>query len=112
MEMLTLDEAIEALRKVARQMPSVEQPKKEIYTAMPEKEFEEWLRDHGICHPNIHEPIPCSVVPLLIDDAINELPAAEPAYQWMPDACKACSNHPQNGGSGICHCTLGQIPIT
>lgn len=30
----------------------------------------------------------------------------------MADSCKHCSNHPSNGGSGICHCTLGQPPIT
>lgn len=24
-------------------------------------------------------------------------------------ACTNCSNNPKNGGSGICHCTLGQI---
>lgn len=24
----------------------------------------------------------------------------------VPEACKACSNHPSNGGSGICHCTI------
>ena len=24
----------------------------------------------------------------------------------MPNCCKNCSNHPSNGGSGICHCTL------
>ena len=23
------------------------------------------------------------------------------------DPCKFCSNHPSNGGSGICHCTIG-----
>lgn len=27
----------------------------------------------------------------------------------IPTACKGCSNHPSNGGSGICHCTLGNI---
>ena len=27
-------------------------------------------------------------------------------------ACKNCSNHPSNGGSGICHCTLGGFKIT
>lgn len=48
----------------------------------------------------------------VIAHEIERLPSAEPAYQRMPDACRACSNHPQNGGSGICHCTLGQIPIT
>lgn len=30
----------------------------------------------------------------------------------IPDACKNCSNHPSNGGSGICHCILGLSKIT
>ena len=25
----------------------------------------------------------------------------------IPASCKKCSNHPSNGGSGICHCILG-----
>ena len=25
----------------------------------------------------------------------------------FPESCKSCNNHPINGGSGICHCTLG-----
>lgn len=29
----------------------------------------------------------------------------------MPPACRSCSNHPKNGGSGICHCILGGIKI-
>lgn len=32
-----------------------------------------------------------------------------PSYQLAssaPDCCQGCSNHPNNGGSGICHCTL------
>jgi hypothetical protein len=29
----------------------------------------------------------------------------------VPDSCKACSNHPVNGGSGICHCILGLATI-
>ena len=29
----------------------------------------------------------------------------------IPDSCKECSNHPSNGGSGICHCTLGTQTI-
>lgn len=27
-------------------------------------------------------------------------------------SCINCSNNPKNGGSGICHCTLGQMKIT
>ena len=30
---------------------------------------------------------------------------------YIPDACKFCSNHPSNGGSGICNCTLGSPVI-
>ena len=26
----------------------------------------------------------------------------------VPESCKYCSNHPSNGGSGICHCISGQ----
>ena len=29
-----------------------------------------------------------------------------PAYGSVPDCCAGCSNHPNNGGSGICHCTI------
>ncbi len=25
----------------------------------------------------------------------------------VPLPCRGCSNHPYNGGSGICHCILG-----
>lgn len=30
----------------------------------------------------------------------------------IPSACQGCSNHPSNGGSGICHCIIGIPPIT
>ena len=30
----------------------------------------------------------------------------------VPDPCKNCSNHPSNGGTGICFCTLGTPKIT
>jgi len=25
--------------------------------------------------------------------------------------CRYCANHPSNGGSGICHCTLGTLEV-
>lgn len=28
------------------------------------------------------------------------------------DVCKSCTNHPSNGGSGICHCILGIPTLT
>lgn len=37
-------------------------------------------------------------------------PPTAPSY--IPEACKHCSNHPNNGGSGICHCTLGSFTVT
>ena len=30
----------------------------------------------------------------------------------IPKACKNCSNHPSNGGDGICNCILGITPIS
>lgn len=32
--------------------------------------------------------------------------------EYVPDACRNCSNHPSNGGSGICFCTLGTPKVT
>ena len=32
-------------------------------------------------------------------------------YYYIPEACRNCSNHPSNGGSGICQCILGQQVI-
>lgn len=29
----------------------------------------------------------------------------------IPPACRNCSNHPKNGGSGICNCILGGVKI-
>ncbi len=29
------------------------------------------------------------------------------AYRDIPRPCRSCPNHPSNGGSGICHCILG-----
>jgi len=26
---------------------------------------------------------------------------------YIPDSCQSCGNHPNNGGSGVCHCILG-----
>ena len=31
---------------------------------------------------------------------------------YIPEACRSCTNHPSNGGTGICHCTLGSYSVT
>ena len=33
-------------------------------------------------------------------------------FRYVPDCCKYCSNHPINGGSGICNCTLPYMATT
>ena len=34
------------------------------------------------------------------------------ATSEIPDPCRNCSNHPSNGGPGICHCTVPYISHT
>lgn len=34
-----------------------------------------------------------------------------PTINHMSPACRHCGNHPANGGSGICHCILGNQVI-
>ena len=65
------------------QLPPAQQ-ERIIYGNMSDEEFEKWLYGHGICSPNIHESIPCDAVPLLIDNAISELPSAQPEQRWIP----------------------------
>ena len=33
----------------------------------------------------------------------------EVSNSFIPESCRNCSNHPSNGGSGFCNCTLGQV---
>lgn len=53
---------------------------------------------------------------LSLNDYLNNFndfyPKASLIGNFEQSACINCSNNPKNGGSGICHCTLGQIKIT
>ena len=31
---------------------------------------------------------------------------------YIPEACRSCTNHPSNGGTGNCNCTLGSPKVT
>ena len=47
---------------------------------------------------------------------LHSFQVVQPAPQvvrtnYIPEACKSCSNHPSNGGSGICNCILGMTKI-
>lgn len=79
---------------VLKELPSAE-PEQKIYAKMSDEEFEKWLYEHGICHPDIHESISCKTVQLLIDYAINELPNTEQERQgrWL----KAYGEHEAMG---------------
>ena len=35
----------------------------------------------------------------------------QPTEYIIPISCLHCANHPSNGGSGICHCTLGMQTV-
>lgn len=50
---------------------------KRKFNDMSGGDFENWLRSHGICNPCIDDSIPCDILPLLIDDAIEETVAAQ-----------------------------------
>ena len=41
------------------------------------------------------------------DEYIVRIPYATESDFDISNACKHCSNNPRNGGSGICHCILG-----
>ena len=59
---------------------------------------------------NIEKPDEIVRVPYLQISKISNLTIGTDSN--VPLACKGCSNHPSNGGSGICHCILGLTPIT
>lgn len=42
----------------------------------------------------------------------NYVPSPFELVDNIPLACASCPNHPRNGGSGICHCTLGMTKVT
>ena len=54
--------------------------------------WEDWLE-------NI-KPIPNFTPPSVIELTTPSVP------NWIPKCCRSCSNHPINGGSGFCNCTL------
>lgn len=45
-------------------------------------------------------------------EQIVRVPFAGGGFDIVPAACRGCSNHPSNGGSGICSCMLGGIVVT
>lgn len=48
---------------------------------------------------------------LTYDDLNNDNYKTSLVGNFEQSACTNCPNNPKNGGSGICHCTLGQQTI-
>jgi len=48
----------------------------------------------------------------MIDSEPIFVPFSNVDITFIPEACRTCSNHPLNGGSGNCNCTLGMPTIT
>lgn len=55
------------------------------------------------------EQYPCK--PDIFEQTYEIAEQTEPKAKNIASACINCSNHPSNGGSGICHCTLGTPKI-
>ena len=76
------------------------------------------MQDH-YCK-NLRPDGTCAKTGLLCEDALpsNQLQPQVPDWlstnplNTIPPACRGCSNHPSNGGSGICFCTLGGMQFT
>ena len=60
-------------------------------------------------------PIPQIKIPYVQVKDWKDFKYKEPEFYttWdnIPEACKNCSNHPSNGGSGMCNCILGDTTI-
>lgn len=41
-----------------------------------------------------------------------KLPELADSVSLVPACCRGCSNHPSNGGSGVCHCVLPYVTTT
>ena len=59
----------------------------------------------------------CSKTGKLCEDALPSNALEPELPNWLspeniPPACRGCSNHPSNGGTGICFCTLGSMEFT
>ena len=92
--LLTLDEAIEYCEEVASRESC--SPCAQNY-----RQLGEWLKRlkyyESLFNPSLDTPLPN--------------PSFGIDLHIVPKSCRNCPNHPANGGSGICSCTLGQPEI-
>ena len=89
--LMTLDEAI----KHAEERASLSCDK----CADEHRQLAEWLKELKQYREMFNPPFS---TPGMIGIDLNQI----------PEPCRGCPQHPSNGGSGICFCTLGQPKIT
>ena len=116
-----INTALVAIEVDLGKIPSV-QPERKTFSSMADIEFEKWLYVHGICHPDVCESIPCRIVPLLIDDAINELLSAQSEQKvgrWVDaqypfSKCSICECYfdTANNIGNFCPCCGAKMEVT
>ena len=92
---LTFDEAIENCEDITRQESC--SPRTQNFSQLGEQ-FEWFKFDESVFNP------------LFDISRVNTLLGID--LNTIPDPCRGCPNHPANGDSGICLCTLGLPEIT
>ena len=59
--------------------------------------------------PECHKIVTKTKTRLASNPSITLTGTSSTKKDGIPDACKSCSNHPSNGGSGNCNCILGNM---
>ena len=76
-----VEELLKEIKKINKRLDIIEKNFKEQEEKTRKQKQQEWLDKFGDYYGTVIEGT-------------------------VPDPCKNCSNHPSNGGSGICHCTV------
>ena len=76
-----IDDLKKELKNINKRLDTIEKKLKEQEEKTREQRQQEWLDKFGDYYGKVTK-------------------------NTIPDPCKNCSNHPSNGGSGICHCTV------
>ena len=62
--------------------------------------------------PETKEQLTITTPGINFDHLLDWSNASPSVIDGIPNECRTCSNHPSNGGSGICYCIIGVPPIT
>lgn len=71
------------------------------------------VMDTYVCScPECHKIVKRSVERTIVNPAKITYSSTTIPIENVPENCRNCSNHPSNGGSGICNCILGGTEVT